>query len=233
MKQIFSIALILFCAFIPKVQGQTFYHDDIKMNQITTMHMGYGNLDNFYYWAFHNDYSRNAYTYPLNPERMEAAGMAHLQVDPADSIQSYLKSRAKEEVANMLDRNIDLVWITEGGRLTEALLRLNRNVGRIGEYGAPQAEKEYWQDKYNRLAWSVDAMRKGYMPNSARKKQFVALYGDILTANRKAVNRSVQLYFIRKMEQQKAKKKQRMKTIHDISIQAHNDWCSKFMIPSH
>ena len=230
MKKIFNIAFLLSCTLFLKAQDVTYIHDDVKMNQITVMEEGFGSLDNVYYVVFHKGYSQTAYQHPKNAERFLAQEAAHLQIDLADSVSSYFKSRAKDEFANMLDRNIDAVWITEGGRLQEALLRLNRNVSRIGEYGAPQAEREYWKDKYQRLAWSVDAMRKGYMPNSARKKQFTALYGDILTANRKAVNRSVQLYFIRKMEQQKVRKGERLKTIRDISIKSHNDWCSKFMV---
>ena len=230
MKQITYIALFLFCALNIQAQDVTYSPDPVKRNQITVMEDGFGSLDNFYYTVFHNKYSKTAYTYPKNAERALAYGSAHLQVDKADSIKSYFVERGKREAENLLDRNVDLVWITEKGRVNEALLRLKRNVDRIGELGAPSSERKFWNDKYNRLEWSIGAMREGYMPNSERKKQFVALYGDILTANRHAVNRSVQLYFARKMEQQRVKKQKRTQSIHNIALKAHNDWCSKFMI---
>lgn len=225
-KETTGILAIMFYAIPVFSQDVTYIHDDIKYNQITVMESGFGSLDDFWHWSLHNQYSKEAAA--KNKMVMRAATMEAdmLQVEKADSIKSDFVKRGIIEGENLVDRNVDMVWLTERQRVESALLRFKTNYDAFCLYSPTTEEREYWKEKYDRLSWSVAAMRKGYMPNSERKKMFVELKEDIDKANKRLVACSYSLYVRRELARMNVARKPRNRTIEVIAKKAQNDWYS-------
>ena len=221
---ILILLLQLLCCIPVFSQDVTYIHDEIKYNQITAMEQGFGSLDDFWHWSLHHSYSKTATETNKLLYRATAMEANNLQVEKSDSIKSDFNERAKVEAGNLLDRNVDLVWITERSRLESSLLKFKKNYDNFCFYGPSTDEREYWKEKYDRFNWAINVIRKGYMPNSERKKAYVQLKEDIDAANKKLVACSYVLYVKGEIARMNVNRKPRLRTVEVIAKKSQNDW---------
>ena len=172
----------------------TYNHDDTKMNQVTVQEIGAGSLTpEFYYTIFHNSYKETAASKNKASFRSLASISAYQQVEDADSIKTVLKKRAEIEALNMTDRQIDLAWQTEGSKITSKLTDFEKNIGRIVGAGGSAQDKERWNEYYHIFECAIKSTQDAYMPNSQRKKEYLAIYSDIVKQNDLLISYLVQL----------------------------------------
>lgn len=221
---ILILLLLLLCCLPVSSQDATYIHDDIKCNQITAMEQGFGSLDDFWHWSLHNSYSKDATASNKMLFRGTAMEANKLQVEKSDSIKSDFKDRAVVEGKNLIDRNLDIVWQTERSRLESSLLKFKKNYDNFCFYGPSTDEREYWKEKYDRFDWAINVIRKGYMPNSERKKAYVQLKEDIDAANKKLVACSYVLYVKGEIARMNVNRKPRLRTVEVIAKKSQNDW---------
>ena len=166
-------------------QSMTYNHDDSKMNQIEVMELGAGNLTpEVYYTVTHNSYKKGAKdaTSVKNTLRIAANTASLPQVDYADSIKADLESRAKVEVANIADRQVDVAWLTEGEKIQSKLMAFKSNIG--GLNGKTKlAEITEWENLAKTYDFAISVTKKAYMPNSERQKQYLAILDEITSSN--------------------------------------------------
>lgn len=172
-------------------QQVTYSHDASKYGQIMVMELGAGSLTlEVYYKLTHNSYRKGAKapTSVKNTLRTATQIASLPQVDMADSIQSDLESRAKIEAMNIADRQIDIAWLTEGEKINSRLLAFKNNLnGLVGK--ATSEEIDAWTDLARMYDFAIKTVRKGYMPNSERQKQYLAIYDEVTASNDKLILR--------------------------------------------
>ena len=164
-------------------QYMTYYHDASKQAQVTVMEIGAGALTpELYYTVTHNSYKKGAAGTNKNMYRIAANTASIPQVEMADSIQSYLEARAKEEAINIADREVDVAWMTEGSKIESRLSTSKNNINGLGGRTNDQ-EISSWQELGGMYDFAIKTTRKAYMPNSARQKQYIAIYQEITKMN--------------------------------------------------
>ena len=195
--KLFSVVMMIFSSSILEVHAQsyvTYNHDEAKMNQITVQEIGSGGLTPaFYYDVFHRSYQRSAASKNKLTYRSLAGVAGWQQVDDADSIKASLEKRAEIEALNVADRQIDLAWLAEGTKITNKLNDFQNNINRIVEAGGTFKDKERWNDYYGMFQCAIKATQDAYMPNSQRKKEYLAIYADICKENETLIKFIVQL----------------------------------------
>lgn len=172
----------------------TYNHDAAKMNQIMVQEIGTGGLTPaFYYDVFHNSYQKTAARKNKLSYRSLAGIAAYGQVEMADSIEASLEERAEIEALNIADRQIDIAWLAEGKKINDKLSSFQNNINRIIGTGGTMEEKKRWNEYYNIFQFAVKQTQEAYMPNSQRKKQYLAIYADISKHNEILIAYLVQL----------------------------------------
>jgi len=163
----------------------TYNHDASKQGQIQVMELGSGSLTpELYYTLTHNSYKNGAKaaTSVKNTLRIATNTASLPQVEYADSIQADLEGRAKVEAANIADREIDLAWVAEGSKIESKLLNFKNNINALN--GKAQSEEIInWTELGQMYDFAVKTIRKAYMPNSERQKQYIAIYDEIVKSN--------------------------------------------------
>ena len=194
---LFSVVIMIFASSILEVNAQsyvTYNHDEAKMNQITVQEIGSGGLTPaFYYDVFHRSYQKSAASKNKLTYRSLAGVAGWQQVEDADSVKSSLEKRAEIEALNVADRQIDLAWVAEGTKITNKLNDFQNNINRIVGAGGTFNDKERWENYYNIFQCSIKATQDAYMPNSQRKKEYLAIYADICKENETLIKFIVQL----------------------------------------
>lgn len=191
MKKIYLSLLCSAIAITATAQGVTYSHDDSKMNQITVQEVGTGSLrPDTYYWLLHNNYRKSAAQKNKLTFR-SAAGMAgYQQVDDAEKLDSALVKRAEIEALNVADRTggaLDLAWGVEGSKVTSKIDAFETNIRRILQAGGSVMEQRYWQEQAAVFKTAIKATQEAYMPNAQRKKQYLAIYKDLVHKNESLV----------------------------------------------
>ena len=195
--KILSMTMAMLASVTLEVNAQsyvTYNHDDAKMNQITVQEIGAGGLTPaLYYNTFHSSYQKSAASKNKITYRSLAGAAAWSQVENADSVEESLKKRAEIEALNVADRQIDLAWVAEGGKITNKLNDFQNNINRIVSAGGTFNDKERWESYYNIFQCSIKATQDAYMPNAQRKKEYLAIYADICKENETLIKYIVQL----------------------------------------
>ena len=172
-------------------QNVTYAHDDSKMKQITVQEVGTGTLNpDYYYWLFHNNYRKTAAEKNKLFFRTEAGMASYLQIDDAEKLDSALTKRAVVEALNIADRTggvLDLAWGVEGDKVISKLETFEKNIRRILQAGGTATEQRYWQEQASVFKTAIKATQDAYMPNSERKKQYLAIYKDLSKRNESLV----------------------------------------------
>ena len=171
-------------------QGVTFHHDATVMNQFTTQETGVGALTpDLYYKAFHNKYYNSAHSTNKNLARLATSAAVFSQIEMADSIRSYLESRAKIEALNVADRELDMAYYTEKSKLDKSLKTFRDNLGVLNRFNVSADEKESWSDLLSSYEYAIWITHKAYMPNSKRQRQYVTLRNLMRENNQLLVKR--------------------------------------------
>lgn len=183
----FCICTILCASIFASVHAQsmTYNHDASKQGQILVMELGAGNLTpELYYTVTHRKYKNGAKaaTSVKNTLRIAANTASIPQVEYADSIQADLEGRAKIEAANIVDRQVDLAWVTEGNKIEGKLLSFKNNINALNGKAQPE-EITNWTELGQMYDFAIKATRQAYMPNSERQKQYLAIYDEIVKSN--------------------------------------------------
>ena len=185
MKTYFFSILALLCSIESQAQSMTYNHDASKQGQIQVMELGSGSLTpELYYTLTHNSYKNGAKaaTSVKNTLRIATNTASLPQVEYADSIQADLEGRAKVEAANIADREIDLAWVAEGSKIERKLLNFKNNINALN--GKAQSEEiTNWTELGQMYDFAIKTIRKAYMPNSERQKQYIAIYDEIVKSN--------------------------------------------------
>lgn len=195
--KLFSVVMMVVASSILKVHAQSYViynHDEAKMNQITVQEIGSGGLTPaFYYDVFHRSYQRSAGSKNKLTYRSLAGVAGWQQVEDADSVKASLEKRAEIEALNVADRQIDLAWLAEGQKITNKLNDFQNNINRIVGAGGTFNDKERWDNYYGIFQCAIKATQDAYMPNSQRKKEYLAIYADICKENETLIKFIVQL----------------------------------------
>lgn len=172
-------------------QNVTYSHDDSKMKQITVQEVGTGSLTpEYYYTLFHKSYKKTAAEKNKLSFRTEAGMVTYAQIDDAEKLDSALTKRAAVEALNIADRTggaLDLAWGVEGNKVTNKLETFEKNIRRILQVGGTATEQRYWQEQASIFKTAIKATQDAYMPNSERKKQYLAIYKDLSKRNESLV----------------------------------------------
>ena len=195
--KLLSVGIVLTSLSLLEASAQsyvTYNHDEAKMNQITVQEIGAGGLTPaLYYDVFHRSYQKSAASKNKLTYRSLAGVAGWQQVDDADSVKTSLEKRAEIEALNVADRQIDLAWLAEGTKITNKLNDFHNNINRIVSAGGSFNDKERWNNYYNIFQCAIKATQDAYMPNSQRKKEYLAIYADICKENQTLVRYIVQL----------------------------------------
>ena len=183
----YCLLFFIFFSFLLKTaaQAMTFNHDPSKQGQIQVMELGAGALTpEVYYTVTHRNYKdgAKAATSVKNTLRIAANTSSFPQVEYADSIQADMESRAKVEAANMADRQVDLAWVTEGGKIEGKLLVFKNNINAL-QGKAKNDEITGWTELGSMFDFAIKTIRQAYMPNSERQKQYLVIYKEIVRSN--------------------------------------------------
>lgn len=172
-------------------QAVTYLPDFAKQNQIQVMELGAGVLTpDFYYNVFHSNYKKTAYL-PIsvkNMLRMTTSLSSKPQVEYADSIEADLKSRAKIEALNLADREVDLAWTTIGNKLDNKLRKYRNNINSLNGR-AKREEIEEWKSLADQYDFAIKTIKKAYLANSQRQKQYMTIYDEICKTNEQLIDR--------------------------------------------
>lgn len=194
MKRTFTTVLMTVIAIGAKAQYVTYNHDSPKMNQILVEETGTGSLTpEAYYWLLHNKYRKTAAVKNKLTFCTSAGVASYQQVDEAEAIDSALTSRARIEVLNIADRQVDLAWLAEKDKVESRMRQFQKNIDRILMTGGSPEDKERWSDYYQVYQCAIKATRDAYMPNAERKRQYLQIYADVPKQNEVLVKYLVQL----------------------------------------
>lgn len=188
-----------------QAQSTTYNHDPMKMNQITVMESGSGELQPaWYYNLLHENYSKGAASTNKAMYRTEAGGVLYLQLPTGDSIKTYLEKRAEIEALNMADRAggaADLAWLAEGEKIERKMAAFMTNVDRIVPAGGTGDERSYWLQYYDMFQTAIRNTQDAYMPNAQRKREYLQIYADVARKNDLLVKYLVKIHQRHLMEE--------------------------------
>ena len=186
----YIIVLMLAAVLSASAQGVTYNHDESVMNQVKTTEIAYSGPD-LYHKLFHRSYRRWAtdHIYSKQTNRAWVMGAVREQKHMAEEIDSAYTKRFEAELANMLDRQVDIEWETTnvagftfggmGEKIRKQQQRFKQYIQRISFWGGSAEDSEYWTGIYNCINEGIDAMRDAYQPNSSRKAQYIAIYDEL------------------------------------------------------
>ena len=188
-----------------QAQSTTYNHDPMKMNQITVMESGSGELQPAWnYNLLHGNYSKGAASTNKAMYRTEAGGVLYLQLPTGDSIKTYLEKRAEIEALNMADRAggaADLAWLAEGEKIERKMAAFMTNVDRIVPSGGTGDERSYWLQYYDMFQTAIRNTQDAYMPNAQRKREYLQIYADVARKNDLLVKYLVKIHQRHLMEE--------------------------------
>ncbi len=149
-RPIFTAVLATVTLLTAEAQSVTYNHDDAVMNQVTVQETGSGSLTpDLYYDVFHKSYRNSASeTNKLSYRTMTAAYMK-LQEPYSEKIDSDLVKRAKVEAANLLDREVDAVWLVEVDVLGARVLAEKAAVTAVQTDDTVTVGKERLRDRHD------------------------------------------------------------------------------------
>ena len=146
------------------------------------------------------------------------------QVEDADSVKGSLEKRAEVEALNVADRQVDIVWLAEGTKITSKLSDFQGNINRIIGAGGNFKDKERWENYYGMFQCAIKATQDAYMPNAQRKQQYLAIYDDITKQNETLISFLVQLSNKRKTSSLLAARLERRNNVASHASSAISRW---------
>ena len=167
-KKIFFFSMF-FVSQLCFAQSVTYNHDGDVMRQYTVAEEGIGSLSpDWYYDVFHSNYAGWARSENKLAARWWMYNSIHQELGHSEQLDSSLTRRAKIEALNIADRTggaLDVAWLSEKDKITKKQEAFKKNIGLIITKGGSYADKRYWEEIYNCLSQSVNAIRDAYLPN--------------------------------------------------------------------
>lgn len=187
MKKLFLVQMLLAWVCIENhAQTVTYNHDESVMNQMTIQETGLGSFTpDTYYDVFHKDYRNYAARDNKLTFRTLVVAAENRQEPYAEEIDSALTKRAKVEALNLADRQVDAVWLVEKEKVMGALNTFKSNIEEITLSGGTYTSYENWVEIYNMLVCGLNYIRNSYLPNSERQEQYLEIYNDVKSRNKK------------------------------------------------
>ena len=187
-------------------QSVTYIHENDIMNQFLTMETGAGALTPAaYYNTFHKSYQRDANVRNKLIYRTSVMAAVNEEKAPAEKIDSDYVARAKIEALNIESRSkaTDITWFSEKAKINGKLEIFNRNISRIVTSGGTSEDYRTWRNIYNCIETAIKYTQDSYLDMGQRKKEFLAIYRDIMERRQKSTRTACQqnqdsAYFIHK-----------------------------------
>lgn len=175
----------------------TYEHEvDIK-NQFTVMETGANALSPaWYYNLFHKSYQKDAANRNKLFYRTEMSVLVEKEKTPAEEVDSDYVSRAKIEVLNIESRSssFDVTYGLEKSKINAKMNLFQKNINRIVACGGTAEDYWNWKTIYNCFENAIQYTKESYLTLGQRKKEFIAIYNDIVKRNAALVR---QLYMWR------------------------------------
>ena len=166
---------------------ETYIHEDDIMNQFTVMETGAGSLKpREYYQLTHKSYQKTAAATNKLSFRLENQVLTNKEVPLAEKVDSDLVKREKVEATNIATRTPgagDVAWMMEKGKIESKMNTFESNINKIVSYGGSSDDFKNWKDIYNSLDCAIKLIRKSYLDLGSRKKEYLAIYQDIVKRN--------------------------------------------------
>lgn len=169
-----------------KAQEVTYIHENEIMNQFLTMETGAGALTPaFYYNTFHKSYQNDANARNKLIYRTEVMAMVNEEKTPAAKIDSDYVARGKVEALNIESRSkkTDVTWAVEKSKVNGKLEIFNHNISSIVSSGGSSEDYRTWRNIYNCIETAIKYMQDSYLDMGQRKKEYLAIYRDIVKRN--------------------------------------------------
>lgn len=197
-KNVFLIIVSFYPLCINAQSNVTMIHNKSIMQQFLFMETGAGALEpRAYYNFFHKSYANNPiYIGGKLGYRTTYFALLAKERAAAKNTDSILKSRAKEEAKNLLNRKpgaTDLAWTMEKGKIEGIQNIFQRNINKIMLLGGSRDSYLYWKHTYNMLQASLNETRDCYMDLGSRKTEYLAIYKDLVKKNQDLVKTLRQL----------------------------------------
>lgn len=179
-------ALLSFLTTSIMAQSVTYNHEKDIMNQFTTMETGAGSLSPaWYYNAMHKSYQRDANERNKLAYRTEVMAYSTLETDLAEKVDSDYVSRGKVETLNMASRSSssDLSWVLEKKKLDGKMELFNKNINSIVSCGGTPEAYNSWRNLYQCFETAIKITHESYQDLGLRKKEYLAIYQDIVKRN--------------------------------------------------
>lgn len=231
-KRIYMLSMFLALSLTVFCQGYvqvTKNHEDFIMQQFTTMETGAGSLTpRFYYNAFHKQYQRTANVENKQLFRTHMKARVADEKVYADSIDSVTKRRAKVEALNVLDRQplTDTAWPVEKSKIEGKLAIFQSNINKIMPYGGTSEDYRQWKNIYNCIQTAIKVTRESYQDSGKKKREYLAIYKDIVGRNYHLTRLLLTLNGIKKARdmQRDSRPPQRLTSVRTTAFDAMNRW---------
>ena len=186
---IIYMVVMLFLA-VGSAKGQyveyTQNHENDIMNQFLTMETGASALSPaWYYNTFHKSYQKTANATNKLVSRTAVMAMVNAEKTPAAKIDSDYVARGKIYASNIESRSkiSDVTWAVEKSKVNGKLEIFNRNISHIVSSGGTSEDYRTWRNIYNCIETAIKYMQDSYLDMGQRKKEFLAIYRDIVKRN--------------------------------------------------
>lgn len=235
MKKLYYLFLLSGSLFAQTLFGQTYYHDPSVMNQFTVTEIGLGSLmPDTYYAAFHNRYRQEAYETGKQVFRTQVLLLLNQEVPYSETIDSIHLYRAEIEGLNMAERTpnmLDAAWVVEKEKIEKAQELFRSNIEMITRLGGTPTSRSEWQDISKSIDCGLQAVREAYMPLSQRKRQYLAIYQDLVRYNTQLCQYLYQLRNCRHIYAPAVKPNS--VCVGDVAGEAHDRWMSAISASLH
>lgn len=183
---IYMVVMLFMLVSTIKAQEVTYIHENEIMNQFTTMETGAGALTPaFYYTTFHKAYSNDANARNKLVYRTEVMALVSEEKTPAAKIDSDYVARGKIEALNIESRSkkTDVTWAMEKSKVNGKLEIFQHNINSIVSSGGTSEDYRTWMNIKNCIETAIKYTQDSYLDLGQRKKEYLAIYRDIVKRN--------------------------------------------------
>lgn len=208
----------------------TYVHEEDIMNQFTVMEIGAGSLKpRAYYQVMHNSYQNDAAPTNKLAKRLANQALTNKEIPLAEKVDSDLVKREKVEAMNIAVRTpgvADVAWTMEKGKIQGKMSLFQSNINKIESYGGTSDDYKNWQNIYSCFETAIKLIRESYLDLGSRKKEYLAIYRDIVKRNLALVEelRYWQCLKMVKENEQKATKVERLSSNTVLATNAMRRW---------
>lgn len=235
-ERIIALFLLIVNFLAGRAQSVTYWHESDIMNQFTVMETGSGSLQpREYYQYFHKNYQKTASETNKLSFRLDNQSNLRKEIPLAEKKDSDLVKRAEVEAMNIAARTpgaADVAWLMEKGKIESKMSIFQSNINKIVSYGGSSDDYRDWKNVYDCMTCAIKLTRESYLDLGSRKKEYLAIYKDIVKKNLALTQKLRYWKHIKDLKEMegKATKPQRLSSITVISHDALTRWQSAFAV---